>query len=130
MRSSEKLSIGVLAAEFGLEPHVLRHWEAEGLLEPIERVGGKRRYDDSARARIRTILAAKEAGMALASIRQVFSTDSGADRQTILLEQLALLEQRQRDLARSIAVLEHLRVCQNSDFAKCPDFVAIAGAPD
>lgn len=129
MRSSEQLSIGVLAAEFGLEAHVLRHWETEGLLEPVTRVGGKRRYDSSARARIRTILAAKEAGMTLAGIRSVFSTDSGADRQAILSDQLALLEQRRSDLELSIAALEHLRVCQNSDFAKCPDFIAIAGAP-
>ncbi|MGO1874864.1 helix-turn-helix domain-containing protein [Agrococcus casei] len=129
MRSSEQLSIGVLASEFGLEAHVLRHWETEGLLEPVTRVGGKRRYDSSARARIGTILAAKEAGMTLASIRSVFSTDSGADRQAILTDQLSLLEQRRRDLELSIAALEHLRVCQNSDFAKCPDFIAIAGAP-
>ena len=129
MRSSEQLSIGALASEFGLEAHVLRHWETEGLLEPVTRVGGKRRYDSSARARIRTILAAKEAGMTLAGIRSVFSTDSGADRQAILTDQLSLLEQRRRDLELSIAALEHLRVCQNSDFAKCPDFIAIAGAP-
>ena len=50
------LSIGELAAEFGLAPHVLRHWEAEGVLEPAARVGGKRRYDESARMRIGTIL--------------------------------------------------------------------------
>ena len=130
MRSSELLSIGVLASEFGLEAHVLRHWEAEGLLEPVTRVGGKRRYDSSARARIRTILAAKEAGMTLAGIRSVFSTDSGPDRQAILQSQLELLEQRRHDLELSIATLEHLRVCQNSDFAKCPDFIAIAGALD
>ncbi|MGO1393026.1 helix-turn-helix domain-containing protein [Agrococcus casei] len=129
MRSSEQLSIGALASEFGLEAHVLRHWETEGLLNPVTRVGGKRRYDSSARARIGTILAAKEAGMTLASIRSVFSTDSGADRQAILTDQLSLLEQRRRDLELSIAALEHLRVCQNSDFAKCPDFIAIAGAP-
>ena len=27
-------SIGELAERFGLETHVLRHWESEGLLEP------------------------------------------------------------------------------------------------
>lgn len=130
MRSSAWLSIGELAREFSLEPHVLRHWESEGILEPTERIGGKRRYDDSARARIRTIQAAKQAGMELATIRKVFSTDSGATRQGILADQLGILRERMRELDRSIEMLEHLRICQNTDFARCPDYLAIAGAPE
>ena len=55
------LSIGELAAEFGLAPHVLRHWESEGVLEPAAREGGKRRYDESARMRIGTILRGQDA---------------------------------------------------------------------
>jgi DNA-binding transcriptional MerR regulator len=36
--------IGELAGRFGLATHVLRHWEAAGLLIPAARVGGRRQY--------------------------------------------------------------------------------------
>jgi hypothetical protein len=32
---SEEMTIGELAARFGLATHVLRHWEAMGLLTPV-----------------------------------------------------------------------------------------------
>ena len=130
MRSSALFSIGELAREFSLEPHVLRYWESVGLLHPTQRVGGKRRYDDSAGPRIRTIIAAKQAGMELTTIREVFNTDSGTDRQQILADQLEVLRERERELRKSIEMLEHLRVCKNSDFAQCPDYLAIAGASE
>ena len=41
---SEEMTIGELAARFGLATHVLRHWEAMGLLTPAARVNGRRRY--------------------------------------------------------------------------------------
>ena len=130
MRSSTLLSIGELAHEFDLAPHVLRHWENEGILEPTDRVGGKRRYDESAKARVRTIVAAKQAGMELATIREVFTTHSGPARQGILADRLQILRDRMQELQRSIDMLEHLRICKNTDFAKCPDYLAIAGASE
>ncbi|WP_236700641.1 helix-turn-helix domain-containing protein [Allosalinactinospora lopnorensis] len=38
-------SIGEIAGRFGLATHVLRHWEAAGVLRPARRVNGRRRYD-------------------------------------------------------------------------------------
>jgi hypothetical protein len=38
-----ELTIGELAARFGLATHVLRHWETKGLLSPARRVAGRRR---------------------------------------------------------------------------------------
>ena len=35
-------SIGELAGRFGLETHVLRHWESEGLLDPERERSGYR----------------------------------------------------------------------------------------
>ncbi|WXK67305.1 MerR family DNA-binding transcriptional regulator [Nonomuraea sp. N2-4H] len=34
MKSTPMMAIGEVAARFGLAPHVLRHWEAMGLLSP------------------------------------------------------------------------------------------------
>ncbi|MET4099554.1 MerR family copper efflux transcriptional regulator [Agrococcus sp. UYP10] len=121
MRSS-LLSIGELASEFGLEPHVLRHWESEGVLAPTTRVGGKRRYDDAARMRIGTILRGQDAGMSLAAIRAVLATSSAAERHAMLADQVAALEQRQAELEAALAVVRHLQSCEHSDFAQCPGF--------
>lgn len=121
MRSS-LLSIGELAAEFGLAAHVLRHWESQGVLEPATRVGGKRRYDESARMRIGTILRGQDAGMSLASIRAVLQTSSAAERHAMLADQVAALEQRRAELDAALAVIRHLQSCEHSDFAQCPGF--------
>ena len=62
-------SIGELAERFGLETHVLRHWEAEGLLDPERDSGGRRRYRESDAYRVAPIVASKAAGMRLDQIR-------------------------------------------------------------
>ncbi|WP_375546898.1 MerR family transcriptional regulator, partial [Streptomyces gossypii] len=46
MKSSEDsgagvMSIGALAARFGVATHVLRHWESKGLLHPGRDAGGR-----------------------------------------------------------------------------------------
>lgn len=41
---SRYVSIGELAAHFGLATHVLRHWEAMGLLAPRRTPTGQRTY--------------------------------------------------------------------------------------
>ncbi|WP_375546893.1 MerR family transcriptional regulator [Streptomyces gossypii] len=35
------MSIGALAARFGVATHVLRHWESKGLLHPGRDAGGR-----------------------------------------------------------------------------------------
>ena len=45
MKSSGE-SIGEAAARFGLDTHVLRYWEDEGLLRPVRDGAGRRRYGD------------------------------------------------------------------------------------
>jgi MerR family copper efflux transcriptional regulator len=51
-------SIGEVAARFGLPTHVLRHWEAEGLLTPA-RAGGRRRYTDADLYRVAAIVVSR-----------------------------------------------------------------------
>lgn len=55
-------SIGEVAARFGLPTHVLRHWEAEGLLTPA-RAGDRRRYTDADLYRVAAILISKGGGL-------------------------------------------------------------------
>ncbi len=62
MKSSGE-SIGEAAVRFGLETHVLRHWESAGLLRPGRDGAGRRRYADADAVRIAVILRNKAAGL-------------------------------------------------------------------
>jgi DNA-binding transcriptional MerR regulator len=54
--------IGAVSERFGLATHVLRHWEAMGLLTPARDAAGRRRYKTADLTRVAVILRAKEAG--------------------------------------------------------------------
>ncbi|WP_250563330.1 helix-turn-helix domain-containing protein [Sphaerisporangium fuscum] len=131
MKSSEYLRIGELAERFGLAPHVLRHWEAMGLLTPAARVSGRRRYTDDHVVRVLTIIRAKAAGMSLEQIREMLGVSGRAEREALLQRHHAELEHRLREISASKALIEHLMRCTADDFTHCPDYRRIVkDAPD
>jgi peptide/nickel transport system substrate-binding protein len=67
----ELLAIGEVARRAGLAPSALRFYEAEGLVEPAERVGGRRRYEPRVLRRLDVIELAKRAGFSLAEVREL-----------------------------------------------------------
>ncbi|HET6710130.1 MerR family transcriptional regulator [Amycolatopsis sp.] len=112
-------SIGEVAARFGLPTHVLRYWEAEGLLTPA-RVGARRRYTDADLRRVAAILVAKEAGFELADIRSMLTDSSAAGRAAMAARQRERLRAR---IARAQAALELLEGdCPHDDLMTCPHF--------
>ncbi|MFH8371809.1 MerR family transcriptional regulator [Streptomyces sp. NPDC018031] len=78
------MSIGALAARFGLAAHVLRHWESMGLLRPVRDMGGRRRYGADDLIRVATILVFKKAGIGLDTTRSLSATADRATRHEIL----------------------------------------------
>ena len=121
------LSIGELAARFGLATHVLRHWEDEGLLTPAARVAGRRRYDDSHVARVVVIQRAKAAGLTLQQIRRMFDAPGGAERRAVLVEQDTRLDEQIRQAQESKRLIEHALSCKAPDFTACPHFHQLVG---
>ncbi len=72
--------ISVVAELTGVDPQMLRHYEAKGLLEPQRTSGGTRRYsrDDVQQVdRITTLLAS---GLNLAGIAQVLELEAETQR--------------------------------------------------
>jgi len=120
MKSSAE-SIGETAARFGVETHVLRHWEDAGLLRPQRDAAGRRRYADDDSVRIAVILRNKAAGLSLDQIRVLL--DEGApDRHRVLQEHIIELERRAADITRAREMTQHALHCRAHDITQCGQF--------
>ena len=119
------LTIGQLAAKFGLATHVLRHWEAVGLIEPAERVNGRRRYRPWHVSRVATILVTKEAGLSLDQIKAMFDAPDGPARKELLRRHREQLDRRLAGIEQSRRIVQHGIDCPAEDFTRCPNFVRI-----
>nr|SBO97782.1 Transcriptional regulator, MerR family [Nonomuraea gerenzanensis] len=120
------MRIGELAERFGLAPHVLRHWEAMGLLTPATRVNGRRSYTRDHAVRVLTIIRAKGGGMSLDQIREVLGAAGRAERRALLERHHADLERRLSEIAASKRLIEHLMECTAEDFTQCPSYRRLA----
>ncbi|MFD3933172.1 MerR family transcriptional regulator [Streptomyces sp. NPDC058614] len=127
MKSSEDgglgtLSIGALAARFGLATHVLRHWEAMGLLNPGRDAGGRRRYGADDLTRVATILILKEAGLGLNTIKSLSATLDRATRHEILHPAAEELRSRIAAAQASLELIEGGLSCEYEDVTQCPNY--------
>lgn len=121
---SSGISVGEAAGRFGLDTHVLRHWEDRGLLAPARDGGGRRRYDDDDLVRIAVIVRSKWAGMSLDQIR-VLLDDQAPERHRVLEAHLADLDARMAEMDRSRRMTEHALRCRAHDITTCPRFRGI-----
>jgi MerR family transcriptional regulator, copper efflux regulator len=127
--SAATMTIGELSARFDLAPHVLRHWEAMGLLAPAARVNGRRRYSQEHITRVAVIVGGKSGGLSLEQLRVLLAARSPDDRRELLERHHADLQQRIRDIERSKAMIEHALDCDEHDFTQCPNFKRLVENP-
>ncbi len=118
------MSIGEVAARFGLATHVLRHWEAMGLLTPARIGGDRRRYGTDDLYRVATILRAKEAGFSLDDVREMINTSDPAERRAILVRQRAELARRIAEAQASLELIDCALDCEHENLPGCPRFQA------
>ena len=86
----------------GVSVRTLHHYDAIGLLPPTRLTeAGYRLYDDTALARLQTILLFRELEFPLKDIRQILD-DPRFDRAAALEDQIRLLELRRERLGRLI----------------------------
>jgi MerR family transcriptional regulator, copper efflux regulator len=116
-------SIGDVAARFGLETHVLRHWESVGLLEPGRDSAGRRKYDEDDVVRIAVVIRSQSAGMSLEQIG-VLLDGGNRGRHEVLETHIADLDRRMEEMARSREMTLHALRCRAHDIATCPRFTA------
>jgi MerR family transcriptional regulator, copper efflux regulator len=120
-------SIGEVAARFGLPAHVLRHWEAEGLLTPA-RHGDRRRYTDADEDRVAAILLAKRAGFALPDIRSMLSAPTAAARHEVMSRHRDALAERIAWAQVAMDMIDGGLSCTYDDVMTCPSFRRLASA--
>ena len=86
----------------GISVRTLHHYDAIGLLPPTKLTeAGYRLYDDTALARLQSILLFRELEFPLKDIKQILD-DPSFDQATALGDQIKLLELRQKQLGKLI----------------------------
>jgi len=65
-------TISEVAKQIGLRPSAIRYYEQIGILPPIQRVSGQRRYEVTALHRLVVIQRARQTGFTLTEIKQLF----------------------------------------------------------
>ncbi|MFE7155180.1 MerR family transcriptional regulator [Streptomyces sp. NPDC057636] len=116
------MGIGALAERFGLATHVLRHWEAMGLLTPARDAAGRRRYGTGDLTHVAVILRAKEAGLSLDTIRSLAAATDPATRRDILRKEAEALRSRVAAAQASLELIECALDCDHEDFTQCVHF--------
>lgn len=111
MNDQDTMTIRAMCEEFGVTARALRFYETKELLSPI-RVGQKRLYTRSDRARLKLILRGKRFGFSLEEMRQLldlYSRDDSTRRQlaeTVRLGRVHLDEMISRRDALNEAITE------------------------
>ncbi|MDN4473737.1 helix-turn-helix domain-containing protein [Demequina zhanjiangensis] len=113
------MRIGEAAAAIGVPEHVLRHWDAEGVVVADRLSSGHRDYTEEHLQRLRVLRACQGIGMSLPQIRQVLHRHE-AGREEMLREQLLRLRRQRADLERAEAFLAHVVGCEHDLLTRCP----------
>lgn len=100
--------IGKLARRAGIPTKTLRYYEEIGILPKVSRTpSGYRDYDEDALDRLEFIKKAKDLGLTLADIREIFDVrDHGASPCPYVVH---LLDRKIEDLTRRISGMQSLR---------------------
>ena len=117
--TSELLSIGTVAEAAGVSVSALRYYDEIGLVTPSARVGGKRRFDSEAVARVVFVRRAQAVGFSLEETKDILD-DTVGGWSDIVAQKLAALRSQRRELDQMIAILEDVETCGCRVVLECP----------
>jgi DNA-binding transcriptional MerR regulator len=118
-------TIGRLAERTGVPATALRYYDGLGLVPPVAREGGRRRYDDAAVARVGMILMLREVGFSLAEIADVVR---GERHRELAIQKLEQLDALAAHVLVARTALEHALACRHVAPERCPTFWSIVAA--
>ncbi|MDT5150699.1 MAG: hypothetical protein QOI01_2432 [Mycobacterium sp.] len=115
------LPIGEVVERSGLAATTLRFYEQEGLLSTPDRVGGRRRYDESVLTRLEVIGLCKAAGFSLDEIWILLTDDDpGRPASRSLAEaKLTDIDAQMTALVRAREIIEWAMNCPCSSVDAC-----------
>lgn len=114
------MKIGEAARRVGVDVHVLRHWDAEGVVVPDRTPSGHREYAEDHLYRLRVLQACQGVGMSLAEIRQVLDRHEPG-RTGVIERRLAAIHEHRRQLERAERFLTHVIACRHDLLTRCPE---------
>jgi DNA-binding transcriptional MerR regulator len=107
------MTIGDVANRTGFRTSAIRYYEAIGLIDAAGRNhAGQRRYGFATVRRLRLIWIAREAGISLTEIRELFAPANGpvsAHGKRVILEKLAKVDRKRERLLR---LTKRLQECE------------------
>jgi len=122
VRTVGELQISDLGRLFGIAPHVLRHWEAVGVLIPPIRRQGRRFYHQRHVKRVAMIICAQQAALGLMDLREILEAPTVPARRRKLRRHQAMLTRRISDLEESQRIVRQMLNWSREDFSECPVF--------
>jgi DNA-binding transcriptional MerR regulator len=105
------LTVGQVATRLGLRVSAVHFYERRGLLPPVPRAGGQRRYSDEHLRRLAFVQLCQEAGLSLDEI-QVLLTSDAALWQELVRGRIAQLDAEIARLQRARGYLAGSLRCQ------------------
>lgn len=125
------LDIGDVAAQSGLKPSALRHYEGAGLISSVSRHGLRRQFPPEVLLQLKLIAMGKSAGFSLTEIAGMFGRNGMPDLPRAVLHAKADAIDRQiRELSALSDTLRHVADCPAPSHMECPTFrrlVDVAG---
>jgi MerR family redox-sensitive transcriptional activator SoxR len=123
MTAASALPIGEIARRAGLRPSAVRYYERVGLLTPVPRSGGQRRYDSSTLHRLSAIRLAQRAGFSLDEIKRLFEAErrpGGAGWRALVESKLDEVRARIDETQMMERMLLESLECGCEAFDECP----------
>jgi len=122
----QPLRIGEAAERLGVSTHLLRHWEAAGVITPQRTASGARRYDPELLDALSIAVKCQHAGMSLSVIAQLLN-GRRQERRYLVAEQRDAINRQRAQLERTATFLDHVLECSHPVIRECPacqDFVS------
>jgi MerR family redox-sensitive transcriptional activator SoxR len=120
----ELLTIGELSRRTDVATSALRYYEELGLVRPVARVSGHRRYPPDAVGEVGSVLFLRDVGFTLEEIRRLMAARSRSPRawRELVGRKITELDERIAEAQAARVALEHSIACPHDDVVTCPKF--------
>ena len=112
------MKIGDAAQQLGVAVHVLRHWDAEGVVVPDRSPSGHREYTEEHLTRLRVLRGCQGVGMSLPEIRQVLNR-AEPGRAEVIEQRIGSIQAQRRQLEHAERFLTHVVDCRHDLLTRC-----------